>query len=120
MSDKPQSEKTSPKKRFPPWLTSSSAVMGVVRLMASALMYLPDPTRISLEAAVSRAEMTLGVFPTQQILASLEVESISFGNVKKSRQRRSHHFTVLMYWERSAGQNGCGLAGRTFLNIPSH
>jgi len=54
--------------------------MGVVLLMAVALMYYPTPTRISLEAAVSRADMTLGVFPTQQILNPLEVESISFGN----------------------------------------
>lgn len=83
MSDNQQSAKSSQKKRFPQWLTSSSAIMGVVLLMALALMYYPTPTRISLEAAVSRAEMTLGVFPTQQILNSLEVESISFGNFYK-------------------------------------
>lgn len=57
--------------------------MGVVLLMALALMYYPTPTRISLETTVSRAEMSLGVFPTQQILASLKVESISFGNFYK-------------------------------------
>lgn len=57
--------------------------MGMVLLIAVALMYYPTPTRISFEAAVSRAEMTLGVFPTQQILNPLEVESISFGNFYK-------------------------------------
>lgn len=64
-------------------MKSGSAIMGVVLLMAIALMYYPTPTHISLEVAVSRAEMTLGVFPTQQILNPLEVESISFGNFYK-------------------------------------
>lgn len=51
--------------------------------MALALMYYPTPTRISFEVAVSRVEMTLGVFPTQQMLNHLEVQSISFGNFSK-------------------------------------
>ena len=41
------------------------------------------------------------------------------GSVEKSRQRRSRHFSVLTYYAiRSARKNGCGLAGRTFLNRP--
>ncbi len=82
MSDNKQSEKPSSQK-LPSWLTSGSVIMGVVLLMAVALMYYPTPTRVSLEIPVSRVEMTLGVFPTQQILNPLEVESISFGNFYK-------------------------------------
>lgn len=52
-------------------------------LVALALMYYPTPTRISLETGISRAEMTLGIFPTQRILNSLEVETISFGQFSK-------------------------------------
>jgi len=60
-----------------------SAVMGGVLVIALALMYWLVPTRISLEAAVSRAEMRLGTFPTQQILNHLEIEMISFGQFSK-------------------------------------
>ncbi len=58
-------------------------MIGGVLVMALALMYYPTPTHISLEAAVSRAEMTLGTFPTQQILNPLEIETISFGQFSK-------------------------------------
>jgi len=41
------------------------------------------------------------------------------GHVEKSRQRRSRQVAVLTYLRvRSARQIGCGLAGRTFLNMP--
>ena len=58
-------------------------MIGGVLVMALALMYYPTPTHISMEAAVSRAEMTLGTFPTQQILNPLEIETISFGKFSK-------------------------------------
>jgi len=82
--DKEQTEKRlSSKSRLARWMTSGSVVIGGVLVIALALMYWLVPTRISLEAAVSRVEMTLGTFPTQQILNSLEIETISFGQFSK-------------------------------------
>lgn len=82
--DKEQTEKRlSFKSRLARWMTSGSVVIGGVLVIALALMYWLVPTRISLEAAVSRVEMTLGTFPTQQILNSLEIETISFGQFSK-------------------------------------
>ena len=83
MSTTAPKEQRSPKSAWPSWMTSGSALIGGVLLMALALMNWPTPSHIALETTVSRAEMTLGTFPTQQILNPLEVESISFGRFSK-------------------------------------
>jgi hypothetical protein len=83
MTSQENSEKRSSKKSLTPWIISGSAIIGGVLVIALALMYYPTPTHISLEAAVSHAEMTLGTFPTQQILNSLEIETISFWQFSK-------------------------------------
>jgi len=82
--DKEQTEeRLFSKSRLARWMTSGSAVIGGLLVIALALMYWLVPTRISLEAAVSHAEMTLGTFPTQQILNPLEIQTISFGQFSK-------------------------------------
>jgi hypothetical protein len=83
MSTQEHREKRSIKNLWPSWITTGSAVIGVVLVMAFALMYWPTPSHIIFETTVSRAEMTLGTFPTQQILNPLEVESISFGQFSR-------------------------------------
>ncbi|MDT7042689.1 hypothetical protein [Candidatus Nitronereus thalassa] len=76
-------EKRSSQNAWPSWITSGSTLIGGLLLLALFLMYWPTPSHISLETTVSRAEMTLGTFPSQQILNPLEVESISFGQFSK-------------------------------------
>lgn len=83
MSNDEHIQEPSSKNPLRPWLLSGTTVMGGVLVTALVLMYWPVPTRISLEAAVSRAEMTLGISPTQQILNALEVETIAFGQFSK-------------------------------------
>ena len=55
-------------------------VIGGLLAFGVVSMHWPVPTGISLEVPVSRAEWTVGLFPSQQILNPLRVESISFQN----------------------------------------
>jgi len=83
MSKQETPAEQSSRKRLPSWMTSGSAVIGVVLVIAWGLMSWPVTTRIAFEGAVSRAEMTLGISPTQQILNTLEIETLSVGQFSK-------------------------------------
>lgn len=69
-------EKNSSKPR---WI-GGSLFIGILLAIGIASMYWPVSTGISLEVAVNRAEWTLGIFPSQQILNPIMVQSISFQN----------------------------------------
>ena len=63
-----------------PLLLWGGIFLGVILAFGIVSMYWPVSTGVSLEVAVSRAEWTLGLFPSQQILNPILVESISFQN----------------------------------------
>ena len=66
----------SSKKSGRPLLVGVCLVFGVLVAAGVASTYWPVATNVSLEVDVSRAEWTLGLFPSQQILKPILVESI--------------------------------------------
>jgi len=66
------------KKSYRPLVVKVVLFIGILCLLGITTLYFPVSTRVSMEVPVNQVEWTLGLFPTQQILNPLLVETISF------------------------------------------
>ena len=66
------------KKSYKPVLIKVGLLLGVLVVLCIVPFYWPVSTRVSLEVPANRVEWTLGLFPSQQILNPLVVETLSF------------------------------------------
>lgn len=68
------------KKSSKPLWIGGGLIIGVFVAIGVVFLYWPVSTGISLEVEVNHAEWTVGIFPSQQILNPILVQSLSFQN----------------------------------------